>query len=267
MKTTRLSTVAATALAILTTAGQLAARDFYELRTYRLKSEEKAKAFDEKFGPAIVEAMAAAGVGPIGIFKAMEGAEKTEPEEKDKGEVLRYVLAPYKTIEQWAGISEKLRENGAIWEPAMEFLMADKSDPNYTRIDAALLEAFEGMPELKLPAKPEDKAGRHFEFRTYESHSIIRGLLKVEMFNKSEIDIFKKVGLDAVFFGEARVAANLPQLTYMLVYDNKAAREKAWKDFLAHPDWNELKGNERYKDTVSKIRSTFVVATDYSQIQ
>ena len=63
------------------------------------------------------------------------------------------------------------------------------------------------------------------------------------------------------------MAKNLPQLTYMLVYDNEEARKKAWQDFLAHPDWLTLKEEERFKDTVSKIHSRFVKATDYSQIQ
>jgi hypothetical protein len=205
--------------------------------------------------------MEAAAIGPIGIFKPME------PKDEDGGEVLRYVLAPHKSIEDWANISETLKANGAVWEPALKFLFAEKSDPNYSRIDSALFVAFEGMPELKLPEKPKDPAGRHFEIRTYESHSIIKGTLKVEMFNKAEIDIFKKVGLDAVFYGEAKVAKNLPQLTYMLVYDSEAARKKAWKAFKTDPDWEKLKGNERYKDTVSNIISRFVVATEYSQIQ
>jgi len=261
MNLTRPLALAAAALAFLSSSGQLSAREYYELRTYRLKSEAKAEAFDNTFGPAIVAAMKAAGTGPVGIFKPVEAKDE------DKGEALRYVLVPHKSIEDWANLGDKLRENREVWEPALDFLMAEKSDPNYTRIDSMLLLAFEGMPELKLPEKPTDKEGRHFEFRTYESHSIIRGMLKVAMFNEAEIDIFNKVGLDAVFYGEARVANNLPQLTYMLVYDNEEARKKAWKDFLAHPDWLTLKEDERFKDTVSKIHSRFVKATDYSQIQ
>ena len=261
MNQSRYLALAAVALAFFSTSSRLSAREYYELRTYRLKSEEKAKEFDRRFGPAIVAAMKAAETGPVGIFKPVEASDE------DQGEALRFVLVPHQSIGPWAGLADKLRGNREVWEPAIDFLMADKSDPNYTRIDSMLLLAFEGMPELKLPSKPTDKDGRHFEFRTYESHSIIKGMLKVEMFNEAEIDIFNKVGLDAVFYGEAKVAKNLPQLTYMLVYDNEEARKKAWKDFLAHPDWLSLKENERYKDTVSKIHSRFVKATDYSQIQ
>ena len=249
------------ALACLVSVDRASARDHYELRTYRLKSEEKAKLFDETFGKAVVEAMEAAGVGPVGVFKPMEASDE------DGAEVLRYVLVPYKTIDEWAGIGDKLRERGDIWENAREFLGAEKSDPAYSRIESSLLLAFEGMPEMKVPELPKDKAGRHFELRIYESHSLVKGFLKVEMFNKTEIDIFKKTGLKAVFFGQARVAPNLPQLTYMLVYDNEAERKKAWDTFRVHPDWKALKNEPRYKDTVSKIHRHLLVATPYSRIQ
>ena len=88
MYKSRFLALAAAALAFFFTAGSLSAREYYELRTYRLKSAEKAEAFDKAFGPAIVEAMEAAAVGPIGIFKPVKA------EDADKGEVLRYVLAP-----------------------------------------------------------------------------------------------------------------------------------------------------------------------------
>jgi hypothetical protein len=245
---------------LITSSALLSAREYYELRTYRLISEEKAKLFDDTMGPALVNALKSAGIGPIGIFK---------PQEQKEGEteILRHILMPFKSIEEWAGLSTKLRENGDVWQPAMEFLLTEKSDPAYTRIESSLLLAFEGWPELKAPAAPADKAGRHFELRTYESHSIIKGMLKVDMFNKGEIDIFNKVGLKGVFFAESKIAKNLPNLTYMLVYDSEEDKKKAWDAFKADPDWKALSTEEKYKDTVSKIHSSFLVATEYSQIQ
>ena len=83
---------------------------------------------------------------------------------------------------------------------------------------------------------PED------ELRIYESHSMKKGQKKIEMFNTGgELDIFGKVGLTPVFFGEALVGLKLPNLTYMLGFDNEEAKEAAWKAFLAHPDWKKLK--------------------------
>ena len=46
-----------------------------------------------------------------------------------------------------------------------------------------------------------------------------------------EIAIFRKVGMTPVFFGQTVAGRNLPNLTYMIGYDDLAARERAWKAF------------------------------------
>ena len=67
-----------------------------------------------------------------------------------------------------------------------------------------------------------------FELRTYESHSKAAHRKKMEMFNTGEIDIFRRTGLAPVFFGSNIVAQRMPSLTYMLVFEDMAAREKNW---------------------------------------
>lgn len=69
-----------------------------------------------------------------------------------------------------------------------------------------------------------------------------------------------------VFYGEAITGANLPNLTYMIAYKNMEERKAAWGRFSKHPDWQILKKNERYKDTVSKIVQKYLVPASYSQI-
>ena len=53
------------------------------------------------------------------------------------------------------------------------------------------------------------------------------------MFDEGEIAIFRKVGMIPVFFGEALAGGNLPQLTYLLAYDDMAARDKSWAALVA----------------------------------
>ena len=53
----------------------------------------------------------------------------------------------------------------------------------------------------------------------------------------------------------------------MLVYDNEAEHKTAWDAFRKAPAWLALKGEEQYADTVSKIDSKFLIATDYSGIR
>jgi hypothetical protein len=87
------------------------------------------------------------------------------------------------------------------------------------------------------------------------------------MFNEGgEIEIFLKTGLSPVFFGETVVGEKIPNLTYMVVFENFAEREKAWNNFRNHPDWKKLSSEEKYKNTVSNITRFYLQPTNYSQI-
>jgi hypothetical protein len=91
--------------------------------------------------------------------------------------------------------------------------------------------------------------------------------MKVKMFNDGELDIFADVGLNGIFFGGALSGENLPNLTYMLVYDDEDQKKSAWSAFIKSPAWEAMKSEEMYKDTVSKIISTLLFPTVYSQIR
>ena len=87
------------------------------------------------------------------------------------------------------------------------------------------------------------------------------------MFNGGgELDIFRNVGLTPVFFGETIVGQKLPNLTYMLAFDDMSARDAAWRRFGQDPDWDVLKRDQQYADTVSAITDFILRPTGYSQI-
>ncbi len=55
------------------------------------------------------------------------------------------------------------------------------------------------------------------------------------------------------------------KLVYLLAYSSRAAREKAWKEFGADPEWQAAaKASERDGKLVSKAVSIFLAATDFS---
>ena len=64
--------------------------------------------------------------------------------------------------------------------------------------------------------------------------------LHMRMFDDGEIAIFRKYGLQPVFFGETIVGPKMPNLTYMVAYDDWAEREKAWRRFVTSPEWRKL---------------------------
>jgi len=143
-------------------------------------------------------------------------------------------------------------------------LDAPITDPAYLRRESSLLVAFDAMPKLEVPTT---KPTRVLQLRTYESHSVMKGRKKVEMFNKGgEIAIFRRVGMNPVFFGEALIGSKLPCLTYMLGFDDKEAQDKAWAAFRDDPAWLELKAKDEYKDTVSNITNLVLRPSPASQI-
>src|SRR5207244_11692593 len=138
--------------------------------------------------------------------------------------------------------------------------------PGFERIDSWFLLAFSGMPKIEQPPYSREKKARIFELRTYESHSEIKALKKVAMFNSGEIDVMREVGLAPVLYGQALIGRDLPHLTYMLSAEDREAHKNHWGAFGKHPTWKKMDADPQYKDTVSKITSRFLAPTSYSQI-
>src|SRR5690606_25401703 len=133
-------------------------------------------------------------------------------------------------------------------EAAAEAAGAPPDDPTYLRFESSLLRAIPGMPRLEVPVQKSENRGRVFELRTYESHSKRANLKKIEMFDTGELAIFRRVGLTPVFFGEMLIGTRLPNLTYMLVFDDLAARDEAWRTFGGDPEWRRLRATPGFTD-------------------
>ena len=55
------------------------------------------------------------------------------------------------------------------------------------------------------------------------------------------------------------------KLVYILSYPGREARDASWKDFSADPEWQAVaKASEANRKIVTKVESTFMLATDYS---
>jgi hypothetical protein len=233
-------------------------REFYELRLYHLRRGAKQKVFDDFCREAALPALNRAGVGPVGVFTVMTGPDSPT----------MYVLLPYKSLADFVGSNEQMRADTEFQKAGAEFLNAPATDPVYVRVESSLMVAFAGMPKLEVPATAAGNKPRIFELRTYESHSRKANLKKIEMFNVGEIAIFRRAGLQPVFFGETLVGAKLPNLTYMLVYESLAARDASWGKFGADPEWKKLSTTPGYTDPeiVSNISNALLRPAAYSQL-
>jgi hypothetical protein len=81
-----------------------------------------------------------------------------------------------------------------------------------------------------------------------------------------EIAIFRRCGMNPVFFAQTLVGWKLPNLTYMLGFEDPAAMERAWGAFRNDPAWLKLKDDPAYKDTVSTITNLVMRPAAGSQI-
>lgn len=129
-----------------------------------------------------------------------------------------------------------------------------KAGKIYNRISSSLLYAFDGLPQMKMPMENANL----FELRIYEGLNEDAVRRKIKMFNDEELDLFYKVDLNPVFFGNMMVGPYVPCLVYMLNYRDMAHRDQAWNDFLEHPEWIVMRDKEIYANTVSNIRRVFL---------
>src|SRR5947209_11219032 len=108
------------------------------------------------------------------------------------------------------------------------------------------------MPRLE---KPDSSKPRLLNLRIYESHNERAAKKKIEMFNKGELAIFRRVGLTPVLFAETILGAAMPNLTYLLVFPDEPGRAAAWSHFRDDAEWIKLKSIPEYadKDIVSRI--------------
>lgn len=226
-------------------------REYFELRRYRLHGGAKKNMLGNYLREVGIAAMNRVGIGPVGVFTAKYGP--SDP--------TLYVLMAHKNIESVVTAADRLLADEKFANS--DFVKASSGDVGYVRAESSLMAAFKDMPKLEVPAKRP----RIFELRIYESHSIKAAKKKVEMFNEGgEIAIFKKTGLNPVFFGETVIGPMMPNLTYMLCFDDLSDRDKRWSVFGGSDAWKKLRSDPQYKDTVSNITDIILQPTGYSQI-
>ncbi|MEJ2082849.1 MAG: NIPSNAP family protein [Acidobacteriota bacterium] len=222
---------------------------FYELRTYELRSDlpvAKFRTFLEKSYLPVVRPLVS---GPIGVFEVVTG--------QDSPAVI--LLLQYDSPDKLPANSQLASKADQSWKDFVS------SGMPYVRYRSELLRAFEGQPRIVVPA--ERQSGHLFELRTYESKNALKAAAKVDMFNTEEMKIFRACEMPTVFFGEALIGQKLPHLTYMLAFDDMAARETAWARFGSNPDWNRIKDDPRWVDTVSSIHASFLRPASFSEIR
>jgi hypothetical protein len=137
----------------------------------------------------------------------------------------------------------------------------------YLRQEVSLLRGFPTFPAIEVPAAAA--APRVYELRRYESNTPSSLARKIRMFDEGEIALFKKVGMTCVFFGETIAGPVMPNLTYLVGYDNMAHRETVWRDFVNSDDWKKMLAQPCVSDgeIVSNISASFLSPLPFSEVR
>jgi NIPSNAP len=233
--------------------------ELYAWRHYLLRTGAQPRRLLDFLQNAAIPALNRLGVTPVGVFETVLGPASPGV----------FVLTPVASAETFAGLEDALEKDQAFMKAAEPYLNAGAGDPVYVRQELSLLRAFANVSRLELPAATATKGPRLFELRVYESPSERTHRMKVDMFVRmGEVDIFRRVGLTPVFFARTIVGARMPNLTYMLVHENMAARDKSWDTFRSDPAWKTLAATPGYADAeiLSNITTWLLRPAACSQI-
>lgn len=266
------STAAALGSPLSAAAGTSPIREYYELRCYRLqagtrlKADAEAALLDAYLTGAMLPALAKAGIKNTGVFTEID-INKEAATSTPKAHSPVWVLIPHATLESFVQVSASLNADPAVQTAGASYLQVPKATPAFERIDSWLLLAFAGMPKLELPAFSRDRVPtRVFEMRDYESHSELKALNKMAMFNNGEIEVMKDLGMNPVFFGQALAGPDLPHLRYITSGPDLATHLANWKRFGTDPRWQKMRADPLYADNTSRNTARFLTPKPYSQI-
>jgi hypothetical protein len=243
-------------IALLSSCETKELRDYYELKIYRYESDSQEDRLDNYLESAYLPALHRAGVNNVGVFKLKENGNEIQN--------ALILLVPYGSLEEYIEMGGILKADQAYLDAGTNYIEAPHNDPPYSRIETMLLQAFSETPLLVTPQLDSPRPERVYELRSYQAATELLYQRKVEMFNSGESALFEKLGFNPVFFGEAISSSHLPHLMYMITFADTTSQKEHWKAFRDHPDWQEMKEIERYKNTVSNITKYLLYPTSYS---
>ncbi len=205
---------------------------------------------------ASLPALKEAGAGPVGVFGSVIAQESP----------FIFVVTSFPSAAAMEGADEKLTANESFRAAMKKY--ASNPAPGYKRLEACMLRAFDGMPQI-VPPPAKEGHSHVFELRMYESNSGATLARKIKMFNDGEIGIFKRLGMQPVFYGQTVFGPRMPNLVYMLTFDDLAARERLWRAFGADPEWQKLRSQPGNSDAeiVSNISNSILHPLPFSEIR
>lgn len=246
-------------MALLTVQTRLAVaadRELYELKIYHVKDKQQEDRVDGFLKDAYLPALHKLGIQKVGVFKPI--GNDTAADRR----VL--VLVPFKSFGQLLRVTEQLEQDKSF-ERNTRYWTAAYNNPPYARLETIQIQSMADNLQLQEPPLKGPRSERVYELRSYESATEKIHINKVQMFVQgNEIELFKRLGFNGVFYGRVLAGSHMPNLMYLTTFENRAARDEHWKTFGADPEWKKLSALPQYQNNVSKNEQQFLHPTAYS---
>jgi len=171
----------------------------------------------------------------------------------------------FQSLDHMWSVQSRIQQNAEL---VKNFEQWDSGDPPFDQASSTILQAAEYSPEIVMPAEPP-KTPRLFELRVYHSPTWRQLKALHERFAGPEIQIFHRVGVNPILYTSTLIGTNMPNLCYLIPFENLAAREKAWEAFAADPEWIKVRKEsiEKHGQMSSIIQISLFKATPYSPVR
>ncbi len=226
------------------------------LETYFSQSVEKRQALLDAFDKKLIPERNELGFDKVGVFYVDVDLMKD-----DRGYNAQLYDSAVFVVQETTSIESflSLQDRSAQREP--QFNLSD--DLDYIDEEMVVVRSIACQPRLAVPYSNSE---RLLQLRTYNSPNYERNFAKAHMFENAEHDLFRRCGMLTVFMGTAVFGSWVPNVTYMLSFENNEARREGWSKFGQSPEWGKLSKDPQYARTATRIRNLFLRPSQESQI-
>ncbi|MBV9849539.1 MAG: NIPSNAP family protein [Armatimonadetes bacterium] len=225
----------------------------YELRHYDVRSDRGLDFLNRRFADHTLRIWDRLGIEPVGFWTVFVGASSPR---------LTYVLA-------WDDLAQR-QERWGVFEADPEWRQVRaESDVRFGGnpvhgITGTILQPVPFITTPRRDNQPGRLAGGVFELRTYAFDDSARLRQTVQWFETAKPLLDKHrmhvMGMWTTYIGVT------PRLTYMLVFENLADRERAWAAYHTDPAWPSVEDG-LYPDgqpLIAGVESCLMRGTEFS---
>lgn len=232
-------------------------REFYLIKIYHCTNQDQINHIDQYLKDQYLPFLHKAGVKKVGVFAPIDNDTSSDKR--------IFVWLPLNALNQLDQLDQAFENIDPFGNDPLIHLDNKDSSLPYNRIETILTRAFKFLPNYEKKSSLVKSSDRIYEYRSYESPTEEMHLRKLHMFNEGqEIEIFKSLNFNAVFYSKAIIGSRIPNLIYMTSFNNMADRNAHWDAFKSHPIWKKISTDPIYLKIVNKNVTILMTARDYA---